>query len=136
VEAAESKERLDVALRSPRWTYVALFLSEEQCHAARCVTCMALRGPTWDWDLSKPVQRGRWYSRGMRTAWKPCDKLTASDFNASPVWGFDLASEGKPEGADETWVRPYSFSRVPDTSDLLFVQSEGQSPAAESSSTG
>jgi len=55
----ESKERLGVALRDPGGPYVALFLSEEQCHAARCVTCMALRGPTWDWDLSKPVQRRR-----------------------------------------------------------------------------
>jgi hypothetical protein len=57
----------------------------------------------------------------MSTVWKPCDKLTASDFDTSPVWGFDLSREGKPEGVDETWVRPYSFSRVPDDTDVLFV---------------
>jgi len=55
----------------------------------------------------------------MKTQWKPCDKLTALDFETSPVWGFDLSREG--EGADETFVRPYSFSSVPETSDLLFV---------------
>jgi hypothetical protein len=62
----------------------------------------------------------------MKTAWKPCDKLTASDFKTSPVWGFDLSREGKPEGADETWVRPYSFSRAPRTTDLLFVSARLQ----------
>jgi len=55
------------------------------------------------------------------TAWKPCDKLTASDFKTSPVWGFDLSREGQGEDADETWVRPYSFNSVPETTDLLFV---------------
>jgi len=58
----------------------------------------------------------------MRPTWKPCDKLTASDFELSPVWGFDLSREGMPEGADETWVRPYSFTREPEDTDLLFVQ--------------
>jgi len=56
----------------------------------------------------------------MKT-WKPCDKLTASDFKTSPVWGFDLSREGEREDADETWVRPYSFNSEPKTSDLLFV---------------
>jgi hypothetical protein len=48
----------------------------------------------------------------MKTTWKPCDKLTASDFSLSPVWGFDLSQEGPSHEADETWVRPYSFSNV------------------------
>ena len=58
----------------------------------------------------------------MSVLWKPCDKLTAADFDISPVWGFDLGREGEPEEADETWVKPYSFSSVPDATDLLFVQ--------------
>jgi hypothetical protein len=57
----------------------------------------------------------------MKRTWKPCEELKASDFKTSPVWGFDLSREGKPEGADETWVRPFSLSRAPSTTDLLFV---------------
>ena len=58
----------------------------------------------------------------MNPIWKPCDKLTVSDFDISPLWGFDLSREGKADEADETWVRPYSFSHVPEATDLLFVQ--------------
>jgi|SRR5882672_1098413 hypothetical protein len=60
----------------------------------------------------------------MSMTWKPCDKLTASDFEISPVWGFDLSREGVPEGADETWVRPYSLTCVPEVTDLLFVRAD------------
>jgi hypothetical protein len=52
---------------------------------------------------------------------KPCDKLTPEDFEAYPIWGFDVSMEGTIEGADETWVRPYEHRTVPNSSDVLFA---------------
>jgi hypothetical protein len=50
---------------------------------------------------------------------KPLHLLAAADFDAAPIWGFDVALESQP-GTDETWVRPYDFARVPADTDELF----------------
>jgi hypothetical protein len=52
---------------------------------------------------------------------KPCDRLTPDDFEAYPLWGFDVSMEGSSEGADETWVRPFEYRSLPKASDVLFA---------------
>jgi hypothetical protein len=61
---------------------------------------------------------------GRPKDFKPLDGLSLRDFEKHPVWGFDLElGESVPE-ADETWVRPISFLRVPPNSDSLFIRAE------------
>ena len=61
---------------------------------------------------------------GRPKDFKPLDDLSARDFEKHPVWGFDLdLGESIPE-ADETWVRPMTFSKVPRDTDDLFVRAE------------
>jgi hypothetical protein len=55
---------------------------------------------------------------------KPCDALTAEDFEAHSIWGFDVSREARVDGADETWVRPYDYRSVPRTSDVLFAAAQ------------
>jgi hypothetical protein len=52
---------------------------------------------------------------------KPCDELTPEDFQRHPIWGFDLQAAEEDDDADETWVRPYTFDQVPESTDDLFV---------------
>jgi hypothetical protein len=54
---------------------------------------------------------------------KPCDTLSAEDFKAHALWGFDASMENI-EGADETWVRPFEFRSVPKSSDVLFTAAQ------------
>ncbi len=49
---------------------------------------------------------------------KPVDHLTPEDFQAFPVWEYDLDSEGI-EGRDETWVRPVELYPVTDLSNRV-----------------
>jgi hypothetical protein len=61
---------------------------------------------------------------GRPKDFKPLDDLSLRDFEKHPVWGFDLdLGESIPE-ADETWVRPFTFRRVPRNSDDLFIRAE------------
>lgn len=54
--------------------------------------------------------------------WKPSDALTPADFEAHPLWGYDVArAEGDPD-SDESWVRPYVLAAAPAESDLLFAK--------------
>jgi len=55
-----------------------------------------------------------------REKFKPCERLTSQDLAEYPIWGFDLSLEGF-KGGDETWVRPYRYRAVPETSDVLFA---------------
>jgi hypothetical protein len=52
--------------------------------------------------------------------WKPCHLLRPSDFVRDTIWGHDLSRESDPD-ADETWVRPYRFSRAPPMALGLFA---------------
>ena len=61
------------------------------------------------------------YTRNSVKSFKPCNQLTHDDLTAHPIWGFDLSLEGVVKGADESWVRPYEYRTIPETSDLLFA---------------
>jgi hypothetical protein len=65
---------------------------------------------------------------------KPCDTLTTDDFEAYPIWGFDVSMEGTIEGADETWVRPYEHQSISEDSEVLFAAAKlkaGSHPAQD-----
>lgn len=57
-------------------------------------------------------------------AFKACDALTPEDFERHPVWTFDVGLGERHPEADETWVRPAEFRRMPSTTDVLFLRAD------------
>lgn len=64
--------------------------------------------------------------------WKPCDALTADDFERHPLWGYDAARADEDPEADETWVRPVTLAEAPGDSDTLFARGSLRAADGES----
>lgn len=58
----------------------------------------------------------------MSELWKPSDELTAEDFEAHPLWGYDVERAEKDPDSDDAWVRPYTLDAAPAESDVLFAR--------------
>ena len=56
--------------------------------------------------------------------WKPSDALTPADFEAHPLWGYDVDRASQDPESDEAWVRPYALDSTPDESDPLFARAK------------